>query len=264
MNKLLARTLVIFVLAWGGACSRPAAPPKAAVAQPKPPPPAPPSADEDGLAVSGVLGTLDQDAIQRGVATRFSRAADCFQRQARQRPYLAGSISLEFRVATDGRTKRLRIVESTVGSWDVERCVQSELQATVFDRPRGGEAEFTYPLSFDGRVDATLWDPGMVRDELTESRDALLGLAPKKPKRKGKRGKIRQPPPSSSAGVELVAPEGLILTFYVDWRGQVVSAGLAAAEPIDEDFATRFLANLSAVRFPGATGAKYAKVIYRW
>jgi len=195
------------------------------------------------MEVSGLLGTLDQEAIQDGMHKRLPRAADCFRRQARRQPYLGGALTLQYRVAVDGSVKHARMTASTIGSVAVERCVMTELSQVVFPKPRGGEAEFSYPLSFQARMAVIAWDPAMVSEELGKSREALLSGAEK--------GETLQP------------PAGLMITFYVDHRGRVVSAGMVADEPVEEAFADRFVDNLKQVKFVGPQ-SRYAKVSHRW
>jgi len=54
-----------------------------------------------------------------------------------------------------------------------------------------------------------------------------------------------------------------VVTFYVDVRGKVVSAGLAADNAVPVDFADRFVQNLKQLSFEAASGG-YAKVSYTW
>jgi len=78
-------------------------------------------ADKDGLQVEGTLGTLDEDAIQTGLAGRLGVLGSCFSKQMLKEPYLGGELKLHFRVARDGSVKSVRLGQSTVGSLAVER-----------------------------------------------------------------------------------------------------------------------------------------------
>jgi TonB family protein len=198
--------------------------------------------DADGMEVQGTLGTIDQHAIQVGIAPRMQAVGRCFEAEVREKPYVGGQVALQFRVARDGSLKTLKLVESTLGSYEVERCILEEMRQASFERPQGGEAEFTYPLVFQGRTGTQLWDPGMVKDEILDNLDELL---------------------EAEDGVTLVAPEGLVVTFYVDRRGRVVSAGMTAAEAITEDFAETFIENLKDVKFVEPQ-MHFAKVTYTW
>jgi len=157
---------------------------------------------------------------------------------------------MQFRIARDGRTKTLRLRESTIGSVAVERCLVRELRDIQFSQPSGGEAEFTYTLTFQGRVAPLVWDPGMVRDEILGQVEQLLSPGSDSPQ-------------GSGGSVALVAPEALTVTFYLDQRGTVVSAGMAAEEDIPEAFADRFIENLKRIKFVQPQSA-YAKVTYSW
>jgi hypothetical protein len=200
---------------------------------------------QDGLQVEGTLGQLDQASIQEGLAPHLPRVTACFNSRVGRAPYLSGKIELQFRVARDGALKKLTLLSSSVGHWGVEQCVRKELERASFSRPRGGEAEFTYSLDFQGRYTPLVWDPGMVKDEIAGKVDELLTV---------KEGREE---------TTLTAPEGLVITFYVNRLGRVVSAGMTASEPIEESFAEAFITNLKKIEFVDPQ-QRYAKVTHRW
>jgi len=201
-------------------------------------------ASGDGMQVEGTLGTLDEEQIQGGLASRARALAACFQRQVMREPYLGGELTLFFRVARDGATKRVHLSQSSVGSLAVERCALESVRLTTFGRPRGGEAEFSYPLKFQGRLSALSWDPAMVKKEILDHVEQLLA------------GPSGGDPP-------LRAPASLVVTFYVDPRGKVVSAGMTAEDVVSPAFADRFVENLKHLTFEAASSG-YAKVSYPW
>lgn len=200
---------------------------------------------DDGMEVQGMLGTLDQDAIQAGLSPRLPRVTRCFDERLRRQPYLCGEVALRFRVARDGSIKQVGIARSTLGSFEAERCILAAVRGARFERPRGGEAEFQYPLSFQGRLNVYGWESGMVSRELQEHSEQLLSV---------KRGR---------STIVLDAPRGLELTFYVDRRGKAISVGMTAEEAIEEAFALPFIDNLKQLKFVAPQG-RYAKVTYRW
>ena len=240
-----------------------------------------PADDDEGMKVAGLLGSLDPDAIERGVSLQLLSAQDCFERHARRRPYLGGKVVLQYRVATDGQVKRLRISESSLGAYEVERCLLEVMGQASFASPSGGEAEFGYTLIFPERVAVQIWDPGMVVDEFKAYRQALLAVDAeafrrRRPvgalrngggrrvrQRRGRRRAKQVRPQQTDPSASLVPPADLLICFYVNHRGRVLSAGLVASEPIDEEFAEKFIGNLRRVTFV-ATQTRYAKVTFRW
>lgn len=201
--------------------------------------------DPDGMQVEGTLGTLDQGAIQEGLAPSLAPVARCFKSGSRGKPYLGGEVVVHFRITRQGTIKTLKIVRSSLGAYSIERCIVGKMMSLTFAKPFGGEAEFTYPLMFQGRAHPVVWDMSMVKDEIMKNIDDLL-LDQKRPRLK-----------------MLVAPAGLVITFYVSSRGKVLSAGLTADEEVEEPFAERFIQNLKQIKFIEPQ-TQYGKVVYTW
>jgi hypothetical protein len=182
----------------------------------------------------GVMGTIDRQVTEKGLGVRFPAVVGCFERQVKKEPYLGGQMKLSFRIDSKGKVKQIILVESDLGSLVVERCVLSELMRAAFPPPRGGETEFSFPLTFSGNMEPNWWGPKKVRRRL---RRLERGLEPEK------------------------VPPGLMLTFYVDRRGRVVSVGMSADGPIDEALADDLERQLRRLRF-SRPRTRYAKVTY--
>jgi hypothetical protein len=75
-------------------------------------------------------------------------------------------------------------------------------------------------------------------------------------------GHIEQLLAGRGKGGKLAPPAGLVLTFYVNARGKVVSAGMTAEDAVPDDFADQLAENLKRLSFEAAPG--YAKVSYTW
>lgn len=224
---------------------------KALLQLPKaPPPPRPPpkKVEPDGMTVRGLMGTLDQEAIQVAIRGRFEAIMGCVNRRMADLPGLGGTIRLKVRVAATGKTKWLRISSSNLGSLQVEQCIVEVLETAVFEAPDGGEAEFSIPLEFTGsvvpeRISAT--NPTIA----TALRAACKGLLVN--------GSPSAPP--------LRPPSGLVVTLYLDAAGSVVSTGLAAGgKEIPVGFAQRFVDNASKLELGyRPRSGMYAKLSYR-
>jgi len=200
--------------------------------------------DGDGMRVEGALGTLDQSAVQAGLSRSMLEFTSCYDRNARGKPYLCGDVELAFRVTREGKIKKVRIKQSSLGALPVERCILEAARTATFQRPRGGEAEFSYTVSFNGRVPVNAWDPGMVKQEIDDNRDKLF---------------IKQ---EGRESIPLEVPRGLRVTMYVNRRGKVVSAGMTAEEEIDEEFSTHFISSVKTIQFEKPEG--FVKVTISW
>lgn len=247
--QVLPGVLILTLAALPVACGSPPPEPKAAPAAGSEHKMVNPLADDDdigdGLKVEGVLGNLEQNAIQAGLDRVLPAVAACFQAKARRQPYLGGEMQLQYRVARDGTIKKMTVLRSSLGALEVERCVVDAAKKAAFAKPRGGEAEFTYPLTFQGRVAPEIWEAGAVADEIEENREKLTIIT------------------EGRKSTALVVPQGLVVTFYVNGRGKAVSVGMIADEEIDEEFAGHFVAELKKIKFV-EPGSQYAKVTITW
>jgi len=207
---------------------------------------APGDDDGDGMKVEGTLGTLDQSVIEAGLNPALLEITSCFNRQQKQEPYLGGQVTMQFRVARDGAIKSVRMQRSSLGSMEVDRCILEAAHTARFQRPRGGEAEFSYSLELSGRIMPVVWNLGMVRDEITKHREDLSSI------RRGRK-----------IVTQLVVPSGLEVTMYIDRRGHVVSVGMIAVEEIDQEFAAHLVATLKTITFE-QPNSPYAKVTFTW
>ncbi|MCA9673163.1 MAG: AgmX/PglI C-terminal domain-containing protein [Myxococcales bacterium] len=208
-----------------------------AIERAKPRAPAtPPVRPMRSMKLAGTLGSLDAGLIQQTVNQNLGRVTRCFNTSFQSQPFLGGEVKLRVRVKRDGSVKWLRIEHSNLGSRRSESCILATMRYVRFDRPSGGEAEFTIPLRFGGGDAPRLLTRGSAVARALRARcRALLGAAS--------------------------APPDLTITAYVK-RGRVVSAGLSsAAAPISDAFANRLIRGLTRAAL-GHTGRRVAKLTY--
>lgn len=105
---------------------------------------------DDGMVVDGMVGTLSTDEIQRGIESRMLRFESCFARRMETVHPLRGHIDLAFRVNRDGSVLEVYPKTSSVGDRDSEQCLVSVARTIRFRPPRGGIAEFSFPLEWPG------------------------------------------------------------------------------------------------------------------
>jgi len=205
------------------------------------------SADKPGgMELLGSLGTLSQHAIRRGLTRPTQKASACLGKALATAPFLGGQIALKFRVKTDGAVRWVRIQDSDLGSLQAERCMRDEMALARFDRPDGGEAEFSVPLAFGGGDAVELLSPetSAAAADLREQCGAALVPAP-----------IDEP----DAPPLLTPPGGLVLTLYIDQKGSVLSVGMSAGgAELPDALADRLAHNLGtlALKDPKLKGAR--------
>jgi outer membrane biosynthesis protein TonB len=188
----------------------------------------------DGLAVTGLKGTLSQDEVKNALEPRMPKFARCVAKRSGEVEWLSGSLQMSFRVAVDGSVASVFPLASTMGDRDTERCAVDVAKATHFPAPHGGEAEFTwsFEVPLDSEVRPPLdWTDSEVGAELTAHASEVMAQCGN-----GQYG----------------------ITAYVDTDGKVVSAGAATAS---EDAAAQLDCVVEAVRSwsftsPGSYAAK--------
>jgi hypothetical protein len=161
---------------------------------------------EDALAVSGLLGTLSQQEIQRALEPKLPKFLRCATARRGELDLLAGAITMRFNVALDGSVANVQPAQTTLGDRATERCMLEVAKATRFPAPHGGEAEFSWPLELppDDEVrppTELLPDPG--HEPLATGRAALHAKCGGGP---------------------------VLATVYIDPSGSVLAAGVGAPE----------------------------------
>jgi len=160
----------------------------------------PPPVD-DGVAVTGLMGTIRQDEVVNALTPRMPRFVRCFSQRMGDVELLGGDIRMSFRIHTDGSVAWVYPLESDVGDRDTERCILSVASQTRFPRPRGGEAEFQWGFGLDPSED--------VRPPLNWHADALGGRADD----------------VAALGRSCRAAGTYTITAYINPGGEVLAAG---------------------------------------
>lgn len=158
----------------------------------------------DGVAIEGLMGTISQMAVQRGIEPKMGRFLACFTRRYGQVELLGGHIEMAFRVHTDGAVRWVYPRASTIGDRETERCLLETASSIQFSRPAGGEAEFSYPLDLDPPEDVRPpleWDATRVAAEV-----------------------------ESNASTVAACGHGFSVTAYVDRGGRVLAVGASTSQ----------------------------------
>src|SRR6185436_2595866 len=214
----MSRLSLAFAVGLTGACATTAlGPPPAPASAPGSSSPAPPAdPDADGLQLTGEQGFLSQGDAEASIQRRWSELVRCYEEAGSARDFAGGPVKLRFFVDGQGRVADVHVLESRLGSFDVERCLVRIGRTIAFPRPQGGiQTSFEYSLEFrssgvqpvvdlpDGALDQVL---AASLAEITARCGSIVG--------------------------EVTA------TIYVDPMGTVLSVGLASSGPLPEELAT--------------------------
>jgi len=100
----------------------------------------------------------------------------------KQRDFVYGELRFSIRVATDGSVEKLTIARSTVGDWELEKCVKDKFLAMTFPPPSGGSFDLDYTYNIDlpaGTKKPGAASPAAVKDALAGFKKRMNACAGK-------------------------------------------------------------------------------------
>ena len=101
------------------------------------------------MTVSGEEGTLNAADVESALHDHASEIRDCFRLGRRSPLRASGRLVLRFFVDGKGEVDDVSIVESSLGSHTVERCIADIGLGVVFEQPAGHRpTTFDYPVEF--------------------------------------------------------------------------------------------------------------------
>jgi hypothetical protein len=241
------------------------------------------------MSLVGGLGMVREEQVQEAVRREWGRVMACLGEEQERSPWLGGSLRMRVRIGAGGEVRSVALTESTLGRWDLERCIVGVMRTVTFPRPEGGpEAEFTYPLALRAQASFLDWpaDDARVSRALARPRaDARACLLPSggessaaPAKRSVERRKGRGEAKAKSQGASAAAqggvsdksltsgspapagagfaalPSELAATVWVVDSGAVETVGLQAAEELDPKLVDCLVEKAKQWRFPDPQG----------
>ncbi|HEV8320994.1 MAG TPA: AgmX/PglI C-terminal domain-containing protein [Myxococcota bacterium] len=104
-----------------------------------------------GSAPASVDGALDSAAVADVVKRRLSAIKDCYERELKRKPKLAGKIRIRFTINAAGRVDAgaTKVVENGMGDDEVAACMTDRISKWRFPTPEGGgSVTVEYPFVF--------------------------------------------------------------------------------------------------------------------
>ena len=95
-----------------------------------------------------VDGALDSAAIARVVRGRMRMVRDCYERELKRDPGLAGKIEIEFTIGEDGKVEEAYVSNNAMGSDAVGACIVGRIRRWRFPQPDGGSVTVNFPFIF--------------------------------------------------------------------------------------------------------------------
>jgi TonB family protein len=182
---------------------------------------------------SGLSGTLTDDQMAAPIEQRMDEFQRC--RDTKLPQYVGGQVELHLTIDPSGEVRRATVSDSTLGNFTTERCILAIARKLHFSRPKGGQAEFTYPIPFAQGSRVREWDAARLAPEMSRHRKELAACGAKTP---------------------------YALTVYVGAGGKVTSVGLASSAEMDEGPARCLVERTAGFRFADPLG-QAARAQYR-
>jgi hypothetical protein len=175
----------------------------------------PEAPERDGLQVRMESGFLSQEEAEESVRGSWRRLSRCYDEAGPARDFAGGQVKLRFAVDPRGRVAEVRVVESRLGSFEVERCLVGVGREIVFPRPQGGGTSFEYTLEFRSTGERSVVELPVA--DVQPLMPALL--------------------PHLAADCQRLGADALEATLYIEARGSVRSVGFASAAALDDEAA---------------------------
>ena len=203
------------------------------------------SEPDDGFEIASSRGRMDPAVVEAGIGPHKEALGACYMSRVGQRRWLGGRVSIHWDIQRDGTITAVKLAESNLGAWPIEKCLLELARAATFGKPIGGDTDFAIPLEFSARGKHLDWDEDLGRRGVGSQLDKLDACAKAK-------------------GVTGPAPDDVAITIYVGPQGKPLSAGFAsAASVIDDAWADCAEKAILVWRLPDPRG-EIAKLVVRY
>jgi hypothetical protein len=171
---------------------------------------------EDGVEVISTHGRMEPATVEAGLAPHKEALSDCYMSRVGRRRWLGGHVTLHWDIDKTGEIKAVKLAESDLGAWPVEKCLLETARGASFGKPIGGAADFVVPLDFTAKGKAMSWDED-------QSLRAVGGQV------------VKLDDCAKAKGVKGPLPDDVTITVYVGPGGKAQSVGFSSAKSVLDD-----------------------------
>ncbi len=208
------------------------------------PAPAPPAEHTrgEGVAVSGIEGSMSSYDVRTTMERRSVELAACHEPRARIVPALHGTVEFAIAVDREGHVGQVSVRASDLGDRTLEHCISDLIRDTPFPRPHGGDAQVTWTMMLEptrAGLLAESWETEQVARVIDKHLETL----------------------QNDCGVTDPS-EPLDVTAYVNKRGRVVSAGVISQHESTTQDLDCIVKELRSWPMPKPKHTRFAKVSF--
>lgn len=98
-----------------------------------------------------VQGFCSKSGIQSNVRQRAGAFRACYEQRLKEKPSLAGKITMAWTINLAGQAERVTVTASTLQDESVENCVLATARRMQFLKPEGGTCAVQVPLVFEAK-----------------------------------------------------------------------------------------------------------------
>ena len=97
-----------------------------------------------------IMGALHQCTIDSYVRKSVGEIRQCYENELAKDPKLAGRVLINFVISASGDVSSSKVLRTTLGNAEVEKCVAGVIKKIKFPKPKGGGIVFVnYPFVFN-------------------------------------------------------------------------------------------------------------------
>lgn len=171
---------------------------------------------------------VSQGVVYNVIAGGTNDVQKCYENALTSNPGLAGKVTVQFVIATDGTVHSQKVVDTALNNAQAEDCILGVFSKLKFPRPKGGEVIVTFPFVF------SVSDPSDVF-KVIEKNSSALDLCFK------------------TAQVDPAAFLGLRVRFEISEGGKPGPLSVSGQEPSDARLSQCVLDAIARMKFKSAS-----------
>jgi TonB family protein len=179
---------------------------------------------QDGVQIQSTKGHMEMATIEAGIEPHKQTLSDCYMTKVGKRKWLGGRVALHWDINKAGEITAVKLAESDLGNYAIEKCLLEAARAATFGKPVGGDADFSIPLDFSAKGRLLSWDEDQALRAVGGQLASLDECA--HPDTAGQKKGGKRKPSTKRATL----PDDVVVTMYVGPGGKAQSVGFSSGK----------------------------------